>query len=311
MTCNKLQNYYHKILDGNTRRTTAPLSVQINIDNTCINSCAYCKKKTFPQVQMSLEKVLSLLKEFKDMGVQTVIFSGGEPFLHADLLTMLSAAKSHGLGVSVITSGQVVPRNLSEYVENIDKLNVSLDAVNASVFKRTRGNGDVDLVKDFIIRSHKLVDFKKQQLNVWTVDSKLNHFHVAHVKKFVAKNAPRARHEVFSVKTHKDFGASDVELSFKECPYNFFFAIVDASGLVMSCCKLFHDNDDFATIKKDLILGNVSESSFREVWESYRAQQIRNKIFVTRFNECRGADRCVGVNSHFKEFCEKSEKVYL
>jgi len=56
---------------------------------------------------MSLQKVVAILGEAREMGVREVAFSGGEPLLWAGLDTAVATAVASGMEVLVYTSGNV------------------------------------------------------------------------------------------------------------------------------------------------------------------------------------------------------------
>ncbi|MBF0353768.1 MAG: radical SAM protein [Alphaproteobacteria bacterium] len=64
-----------------------------NCNSKCI-TCAYWEHRY--ENELTLEEVLRLLAELKALGVEDVMFSGGEPTLRKDLVEMVAAAKNIG-----------------------------------------------------------------------------------------------------------------------------------------------------------------------------------------------------------------------
>ena len=63
------------------------LSIQMNLLNKCTSKCKSCRKYTWPDDELDLETVkrtLTVLK--KEFGLQSVVFSGGDPILYKDFL---------------------------------------------------------------------------------------------------------------------------------------------------------------------------------------------------------------------------------
>jgi MoaA/NifB/PqqE/SkfB family radical SAM enzyme len=249
----------------------------------------------------------NILDDCKEMGVQTIILSGGEPLLHPKLYEILILAKiKYGFKTSVITSGAFTPNNFRKCFMLIDRLNISLDTLDPKIYLKLRRYPIND-----VLSFTKLVSSLKinQQINVWATTTKYN--------KNV--NALEAWSELlgitfhsFPVKTDKKLMTSNKRKMPKEnCAYNYLFAIVDASGIVMTCCKLMHDNSDFKTINKKLILGNVNNDNFYHIWNSKKARTIREKIYQHKFRECIDCDRGLEINKGFTNYLREKKSVFL
>lgn len=293
----KLQNFAEQIVT--LKEDMNPISGQININSECVNTCRYCLKHTFPRSTMTLDTIKQLVSDFKKMGIKTLIVSGGEPFLHPDINEILEYLHSNEIGVSIITS-LATPIDLN-VVKFVKRINVSLDGINKEMYFKTRGKGDVELVKLQLTSLSALLSIYDFQLNIWTVHSKLNDSEIENIKTWVSSIA----HTSYRINDLRTFDALKMNKDSgytKNCWYSFINFIIDASGIVMNCCKLMHDNDDYKTINPDLVMGSIYENSFYDIWNSNRAKKIRSRIFEYRFKECAECDRAVRINDEMNEY---------
>ena len=82
-----------------------------------------------------------LLKEAKALGLIGVKFTGGEPFLHPDIMNFLEVADQEKLSVGIETNGTLIDEDAIERLKSINHLfiAVSLDGGSAYLHDRFRG----------------------------------------------------------------------------------------------------------------------------------------------------------------------------
>lgn len=81
--------------------------ITIEITQQCPNYCIHCSSMSSlsKNHMMPLEKVKELIDDVDILGCEQISFSGGEPFLHKDLVKMVAYAYRKGMRVAVYTSG--------------------------------------------------------------------------------------------------------------------------------------------------------------------------------------------------------------
>jgi len=91
---------------------------------------------------LTLDEWEKLFREFKELGGTSVDFSGGEPFLHPEIGSILKIAKTIGLQV-IVTSNHTVfnQKNVQFVADYVDQLNFSLDGPSSKVNDAIRGKG--------------------------------------------------------------------------------------------------------------------------------------------------------------------------
>ena len=89
--------------------------------HTCPNNCKFCSSNS----SIGATKIISL-DDFKrtvnhfmeNGGIEEISISGGEPFLHPDLMEMVRFCKSLNIRTVIFTSGIKRARTLSEFEKN-------------------------------------------------------------------------------------------------------------------------------------------------------------------------------------------------
>jgi cyclic pyranopterin phosphate synthase len=141
-------------MSGVTDRYQRPLrDLRVSVTDRCNFRCPYCMPKAVfgpgyeflkdPQV-MTLPELIAISRAFVALGVEKIRITGGEPLLRADLPEYIRALKQDlGLpDVALTTNGWLLERSASALrAAGLDRLNVSVDALDAAVAGRMNGQG--------------------------------------------------------------------------------------------------------------------------------------------------------------------------
>ena len=113
--------------------------------HTCPNNCKFCSSNS----SIGATKIISL-EDFKrtinhfmiNGGIEEISISGGEPFLHPDLMEMVRFCKSLNIRTVIFTSGIKRAKTLSEFEMNfyIDEYNKKVQEVENAEPWNTRIN---------------------------------------------------------------------------------------------------------------------------------------------------------------------------
>jgi len=92
-----------------------PLDLTIEITKKCPLNCLICSSNGgIPYSnELTVNELKTIISEVQELGTQTIIFSGGEPFEHPSLIELCKHAKCHALGVCFYTSGNVRNKDCS------------------------------------------------------------------------------------------------------------------------------------------------------------------------------------------------------
>lgn len=113
----------------------------IGVTTQCNSRCSYCDIWSQPSSVTSTETILAAIGAAGDIGVKLVGFTGGEPLLVDNLESIVSRAKSVIPWVTVSTNGILLSQFRGTTLENagLDALIVSLDTLNAHIYRKLRG----------------------------------------------------------------------------------------------------------------------------------------------------------------------------
>ena len=116
----------------------------IQVTERCDLRCAHCfVSATQRGIDMGLDQFTSdVIDRLLAARVANVTLTGGEPFVHPDLLEIVEVLSSHGLDVTVCTNGvSVTQQQIDELVQlRRVRVNVSLDGYSAESHGKFRGD---------------------------------------------------------------------------------------------------------------------------------------------------------------------------
>lgn len=101
-------------------------SIQFELSSRCNERCIHCyipNKKKDEGADMPLIKVLSIIDEFAAMGGLHVTLSGGEAFLHRDLIEICKYCRAKDLKISILSNLIAITDN---QINQLKDLNLSL-----------------------------------------------------------------------------------------------------------------------------------------------------------------------------------------
>lgn len=128
----------------------------------CNIECAHCFISCGPSSRafglMTKESVVAALEASRPLGVKEYYFTGGEPFLHRDLIAILEATLAIG-PATVLTNGLVLPEKTLDELVRIEaespyslEIRVSLDGATPAENDPIRGAGTFGKALDGIAR---------------------------------------------------------------------------------------------------------------------------------------------------------------
>jgi MoaA/NifB/PqqE/SkfB family radical SAM enzyme len=135
-------------------QTPSPLSktMELFISASCNARCEFCYRngKVYDKKPMATWQFLDLIDQFADLKGENLDVSGGlEPLLSPSIMEILRRALDRKLRVTLYTNGIALDKpELLEYLLRIDRIRVSLNAVDKESYRRIMGVDKFDVVKD-------------------------------------------------------------------------------------------------------------------------------------------------------------------
>ena len=110
----------------------------------CSLRCTYCYQEATvarPR-ELTTEEAEDLVDQVVEAGAQTLVLTGGEPFVRRDLLQIARRSKNLGLRTTVISNGDYIKStNVREISEIFDVVTISLDHMIPEHHEKHRGKG--------------------------------------------------------------------------------------------------------------------------------------------------------------------------
>lgn len=333
---NKLYGYERAI--DNSRI----VSIQVNLLNECTSVCKSCRKYTWPKYSLDiniLREALHILKH--NFGLQTVVFSGGDPLLYEHLPELIDYCVKKDIKYSLITT--LISEDewlLEKIAKTAERIHLSLDAADAETYKMVRGVDKFDLVEKNIMFVSKIRrEERKSKIRISSTISKLNckqtfdifkiadlyscdiNFYLVHTwddLKMDMKEVNEFYSTLMVIKNAWPVGniygnVSNAEQLLIEryadekvpesCYINKIHALIDADGSIYPCCKLLNDNGEY----KDQIqysYGNIYSSDI--IMEFERRKMHKYPLNCELCKEC--SSRYIGINRYFENFKNKKMK---
>ena len=170
--------------------------VSIEILRKCPNNCMHCSSDSGPKKDdfiINYKEIKEIFDGLSEIGVEVVSISGGEPFLHQDLLKVVKYGKEKGFKIFIYTSGIMLDENdryiplkekLIEELNNakVDKLIFNLQSLKPDVYDNIMGtSGNLSLLKESIKLSKKYSIYTELHF----VPMKLNYKEIESIIKFI------------------------------------------------------------------------------------------------------------------------------
>ena len=127
--------------------------LRISITPRCNYKCLYCNPLGLghgdPLGTVTVQDVAHVVEAAHGLGMESVRFTGGEPLLRKELPEMIHHAK-HVVGipdVAITTNASLLKRRLPDLLEaGLDRVNISMDAVDPDVFREATKGGEIKQV---------------------------------------------------------------------------------------------------------------------------------------------------------------------
>jgi MoaA/NifB/PqqE/SkfB family radical SAM enzyme len=107
------------------------LRMDIALSEYCNLTCQMCRRPS-EALFMDAEVCKRAISEAALVGLETVSFSGGEPFVHPKIIPILEHAFSVGVKVQMVSNGTLIREKHLELLSNLDCLTISIDGTEAA-----------------------------------------------------------------------------------------------------------------------------------------------------------------------------------
>lgn len=278
------------------KNKTTVMTAYIHVTDKCNLHCLGCYSDNMArnrEIDLSSEDMKIILNELKNIGVENLIISGGEPLLRNDIADLVEYAKRRcGIDrITLITNGtigdQMTYKNLARY---LDTIAVSLDTYSSKCHAYLRDEGIFDKIV-FHIKG-----MQESGLNVSILPT-LHHKNAKHMLDYIELSKRLGTEISFSIfttrpeKMYEDYALLTTDLKYisehfskyniddvpvnntiegkKHCGTGCNIVSVGADGSVYPCHMLMEDQYKMGNLLKKGISEILRENKKQEkCWES-------------------------------------------
>lgn len=280
-----------------------PIHLVIEALYACNYRCPQCflgisgfKKKFGGQGIMTMEQFKRIVDEAERYQTPSMLLNGvNEPLLDDHLIERMQYARDHGfIDIHLHTNGELLTEELCHQLieSGCTRLMVSLDAFSAETFAKIRVGGDYAKVLENIEMFLDIRRRKRSDLPVFRVSMVRQKANEHEIKPFVDYWVPRVDYvhlqtyqEIVQIRDYNYYSNVPTEIPYIfRCEQPWYANFIRPKGDALPCCSFMNYY---------LKMGNVFETSIREVWQSapYREMRALHRRGEYRLNEaCR---KCV------------------
>lgn len=131
-----MKDYYQRTIN----------TLRLSITDNCNLSCIYCQPKhLLTHISfMDIETIEHIFKVCKELQINKLKITGGEPLLHPNINEILKLSQQYFIETSITTNGILLTEDLLKY--NINHYNISLDSLNCIKYQQITGLDYLNIV---------------------------------------------------------------------------------------------------------------------------------------------------------------------
>lgn len=270
-----------------------PIYLGLELVNRCNLKCIMCYTINHKTPKHALTPALTkkIMDECQENKMPSIgIGMHSEAFVHKDALNIIKAAvDAQIMDVWLSTNGVLLTEEVSDFlVENeIPRLLVSLDASTPETYVKIRGKDELSRIErnlEYLLKKKAEAGSKLPILRVSFCVQDENRSEVdAFMKKWKGRADWVDFQEIYDVqhvdsvdeKGAKTEEASRLTPKRVHCAYPFHRLGILSNGDVTPCCSFYG---------MKLVLGNVADSSLKEIWHGEKINRIRDELLTGELN---------------------------
>lgn len=244
----------HNKLDMKTMRFNKPLNINFVVNLNCVTNCVYCyaDKQKNSYIPLSLERIVSLIREAKELGVKNFDITGGELFLHNGWEVILKKLLENGFMPYISTKVPITNEIILRYKDLVMRqLQISLDSVNPQI-----------LSKNLMTHHDYFSKMEQTLLN-------LEKAGIAVIINTIITSVNSSESEIEETVSYLDKYSNISKIRFSTVGYSLYLSEQENKNISISAEKAQNINDKInylrSTTKKELTIGgtNLKCESFR------------------------------------------------
>lgn len=293
-----------------------PYQVTLELLSSCNFKCVHCYIPNHNSMGMPFEKISSLFAELKNLGTFSLVLTGGEIFLRDDIMEIVKSARDMGFSVSLLSNASLLTH---KQIEELSMLNIncfsttifSLDEKINDIITLTPNSlckilDNIKLMRKFGIRTEiktpltkynpysyrELIPFCEgigsKYIPSTLITPKLDGDKATEELRLNDRQYRTVYEEIRELLEVEVTRDGDSKFGDMPCPDIRCMMSIDCKGDVFPCNSLYYK------------VGNVYDSSLRDIWEESETYRVLNGIKKSDLKECQGCEisnfctRCPG-----------------
>jgi len=290
-----------------------PMAVKIDITPRCNLKCTVCvhahangnpilaRQRFSKRQDMPLEKFQQIIDQVRGRSSVANVYYLGDPLLHPDYVEMCRYAADAGLCIQC--SSNFSYRLSDEQIDGlvasgVTHLRICIDGLRQETYQRTRVGGQIQLVMSNLKRLTAAkkkagrpfpvveVQYIKYQHNVHELQPARVLFEKLGANTFTSFWGNLGNWIDGDPGNYRVFGPKRRRWYLPRCIWPYSAMLIKHNGDVLPCCN-YRYGEQYAEGVRARTLGNVFETSVREVWNSPAYQELRRFVLNPRLIEKR------------------------
>jgi GTP 3',8-cyclase len=147
--------------------------LRVSVTDRCNLRCAYCMPEDGIELKkhadiLPYEKIIEIVTAAADLGIHKIRLTGGEPLVRKNISFLVAELKKvPGISeISMTSNGTLLDMLAVELKQaGLDRLNISLDTLDAGKYRRLTRNGDIEKVFAGIMAADR-AGFRATKINM-------------------------------------------------------------------------------------------------------------------------------------------------
>lgn len=103
-----------------------PLNAIFEITYNCNYKCKYCYVEGVKSNMLSIEEIKTILYKLNELGIYELLITGGEPFLHPNIIDIIDISNKLGIVVKIGTNGSFINEDIAKELSKYPNVTINL-----------------------------------------------------------------------------------------------------------------------------------------------------------------------------------------
>jgi cyclic pyranopterin phosphate synthase len=155
-----MKNSTHPLKDSFNRRIDY---LRVSVTDKCNLKCVYCTPskglRHYKEIDLLTdEEIIRFIRIAHMHGLRKVRVTGGEPLLRKNIIHLITAIKKIGIRELSLTTNGLMLSHMAEKMKSagLDRVNISLDTLDAEKYREIANGGDINLVWESIKEAERV-----------------------------------------------------------------------------------------------------------------------------------------------------------